>query len=114
MEIQKKCRTGSNGRGTNICFDCKNACGGCSWTEFNPETKQTRFEPVPGWTAKPVVLNVGAAKGQVRLVETYHITNCPQFVRDEPRTGDTRELTEQQSKHFLDNLASYLRRWGDD
>ena len=27
----------------NICFDCKKACGGCSWSK--------NFTPVKGWLA---------------------------------------------------------------
>lgn len=34
----------------NICFDCANACGGCSWSELDAETGLPRFAPVPGWT----------------------------------------------------------------
>ena len=114
MEVQKKGRGGHTGGSTNICFDCQNACGGCSWTEFDPGTKRPRFEPVPGWTAEPVLLNVGGMRGGARLIETYHITNCPQFVKDNPRTSGAGELTEQQSKHFIENLNLYLRRWNND
>lgn len=73
---------------TNICFDCQNACGGCSWSEINPETKKPRFEPVPGWTAQEVILNVGRSRSGYGLVHTYHITACPQFVPDEKRASN--------------------------
>ena len=60
---------------TNICFDCQNACGACSWS--------ARFEPVPGWTAEKLLLNIGVSgNGKKRWVETYHITACPEFVPD--------------------------------
>lgn len=75
----------SNPRRTNICFDCQRACGYCSWTETNPETGKTRFEPVPGWTAEKVLLNVAIYADGVKATETYHITECPLFVRDEKR-----------------------------
>ena len=114
MEVQKKGRGGFTARTTNICFDCQNACGRCSWTEINPDTKRPRFEPVPGWTAKPVLLNVGGMRDRARLIETYHVTQCPQFIPDGQRKTDGRELTEQQSKHFIENLNSYLRRWNND
>lgn len=26
--------------GVNICADCDNACGGCSWSERDPETNK--------------------------------------------------------------------------
>lgn len=114
MEVQKKGRGGFTGKTTNICFDCQNACGGCSWTEIDPGTNKPRFEPVPGWTAKLVLLNIGAMRDRARLIETYHVTKCPQFIPDVPRKGDTRQLTEQQSNDFINNLSSYLRRWKND
>lgn len=66
----------------NICFDCDRACGGCSWTEIDPETEKPRFEPVPGWTAKKVKLRLGACNKLVNIAETYHITACPLFTPD--------------------------------
>lgn len=64
--------------GPNICFKCQRACGGCSWS--------ADFEPVPGWTAEPALLNGG--------IETYHITACPLFLPDKPRAAmSKRELT---------------------
>lgn len=110
MEIQRKGIGGYTGRSTNICFDCQNACGGCSWSEIDPDTKRPRFEPVPGWTAKKVVLNCGTFKGGKVLVETYHITKCPQFIPDVKRKGDKGQLTEAQDKAFLANLNNFLRR----
>ena len=65
----------------NICIDCKNAIGGCSWSEVNPETGKTAFIPVPGWTAKKSTIGDTRWKGKTRIIETYHITACPQFVR---------------------------------
>lgn len=112
MEVQRKGR-GHNAGNTNICFDCQNACGGCSWTEINPDTKRPRFEPVPGWTAKQVLLNIGRSPAGIVVVETYHVTKCPQFIPDVPRKGDTRQLSEQQSKEFIENLTTYLRRWNN-
>ena len=75
------------GRKTNICFDCANACGGCSWSEVDPATKKPRFEPVPGWTAKKVMLKAGMAHSKSIYVETYHITACPEFVPDNRNGG---------------------------
>ena len=73
------------GKKTNICFDCKNACGGCSWSAIDPETEQIRYEPVPGWTAERVVLNLGDYDGKHRRCYTYHITACPQYDPDYPQ-----------------------------
>ena len=81
---------------TNICIDCQKACGGCSWSEIDPETERPRFEPVPGWTARKVVLNTGfdGRSNRKVFVETYHITACPQFVPDPPRKTDNLELND--------------------
>jgi hypothetical protein len=72
---------------TNICIDCQNSCGGCSWSAVNPVTGKILFEPVPGWTAKKVLLNLGkrSRKGKKIYDETYHITACPQYVPVEQR-----------------------------
>jgi hypothetical protein len=72
-------------RKANICFDCKKACGGCSWSAVDPVTRKLRFEPVPGWTAKKVWLQSWHHGSRSREVETYHITACPEFEPDKPR-----------------------------
>ena len=95
----------------NICIDCQNACGGCSWSEWDSDNGRPRFEPVPGWTAKRVLLNLGYADGKPRLVDTYEITACPQFVPDPPRQrrpSDRYELTEEQSLLFLARMKGYI------
>ena len=67
----------------NLCFRCQKACGGCSWSELDPVTRKPRFEPVPGWTAKKILLNLGGGGGKKKnITETYHITACPEFVSD--------------------------------
>ena len=67
------------GTQTNICFGCKRACGGCSWSEVDAQTGKIRFEPVPGWTATKLVKHIDYFKGYHRVMETYHITACPLF-----------------------------------
>ena len=57
----------------NICFDCKNACGGCSWS--------ARFEPVPGWTATPTRFKYFDKAKNTKWTDTFHITECPEFIR---------------------------------
>lgn len=78
---------------TNICFDCKKACGGCSWSE--------RFEPVPGWKAKKVVQKSIVDK-KVRVCDTYQIVSCPLFERDEKRKRNREEVTDEQFKVLLE------------
>lgn len=43
-----------------LCWHCKNATGGCSWSKS--------FTPVPGWDAKKVTKS---------YVDTYDIRDCP-------------------------------------
>lgn len=75
----------TTGESTNICFDCQRACGGCPWSELDPDTNQPRFQPVPGWTAEKVKLNVYGGPNGMVVIDTYHVTDCPLFLRDEPR-----------------------------
>ena len=70
---------GTHNQCANICIDCKNACGGCSWSEWDSVTDKPRYEPVPGWTAERVLLKLGHRNGKPVVVHTYHITACPQF-----------------------------------
>jgi len=51
-----------------LCWRCKNAVGGCSWSR--------NFKPVEGWIATPSVIIVGSEK-----VDTYFIMKCPQYER---------------------------------
>lgn len=70
----------------NICFNCQRACGDCSWSEIDPETDKPRFQPVPGWTAKRVILRMNVRKGSAEFVETYSVTDCPMFIPDSRRS----------------------------
>lgn len=57
---------------TNICIDCKKACGDCSWSEWDVEKGGTAFKPVPGWKLEEYVLD-----GLPR----QYIVYCPEFER---------------------------------
>ena len=67
-----------------LCWRCQNAYGGCPWTEVDSVTKKVRFQPVPGWVAKPVRRWTTTGPFHV-LVEGYSIKTCPMFVQDEPK-----------------------------
>ena len=94
--------------GTNICIKCQKACGRCSWSERDFETGKVRFEPIPGWTAKKVLLNLGnrGDGGCIKsIAETYHITGCPEFVPDKPRVhGGSCEYSDEE-------FAAFLKMW---
>lgn len=81
MTSEKKARPedGPTRRMTNeLCFSCDNACGGCSWSR--------EFKPVPGWTAEPSLIWVGD-----RQMDSYHITDCPEFAADKPLMEMTKD-----------------------
>lgn len=62
-EIQRK-----RDENTQLCWRCKNACGGCSWSKS--------FIPVEGWDADPVVI-----KDSEGDIDSYKIKRCPQFIK---------------------------------
>lgn len=81
----------------NICFDCENALGGCSWSALDPVTGKPQFKPVPGWTAEPVVIQ--EKNGSYRYKwDTYSITDCPQFVRTPDRKVPPDYISEPEKK----------------
>ena len=51
------------------CWRCKNACGGCSWSDS--------LTPVDGWDATPTIV-----KDSTGDFETYKIKKCPEFIDD--------------------------------
>lgn len=53
------------------CWDCKNACGGCSWSK--------NLTPVKGWEAK--IVKRKYCEDNEELNYTYKIISCPQFIR---------------------------------
>ena len=50
-----------------LCWRCKNACGGCSWSDC--------LIPVGGWTAEPTIV-----KDSMKDFASYKIRKCPQFI----------------------------------
>lgn len=71
---------------SQLCWDCANACGGCSWSGIDPVTHKPRFEPVPGWKAKPTRTERSTGMGRKkRVLTSYAIRSCPEFVKEERR-----------------------------
>ena len=54
------------------CWDCVNACGGCSWSREG--------KPVPGWEAEQTSI-LCCTGGQAVRTESYKINFCPEFRR---------------------------------
>ena len=91
----------------NICFDCKKACGQCSWSAADPLTGELLFKPVPGWTAEEVEQN---RKYRNKYPSTtYHITACPLFEPDEKRKG----LTKGEKTAWLEGMRRVYGVWAD-
>lgn len=51
-----------------LCWRCKNACGGCSWSRNKT--------PIKGWEAEPHT--VKDEEGDIR---SYRIKECPRFIK---------------------------------
>lgn len=65
---------------STLCWNCRNACGGCSWSRYKV------WQPVPGWTA--IETEFGGQKkinGKVRRVpiKSYIVLDCPEFIPDQ-------------------------------
>lgn len=65
--------------GNMLCWNCKNACGGCEWSKS--------FEPVDGWVARKIPTEglygfITELKNPSLTKPSYHIFDCPKFVRD--------------------------------
>lgn len=55
------------------CWTCTKYLGGCPWS--------ARFEPVPGWKAKPVKRRA-MPHSTKEYVDTYDIKSCPMYEND--------------------------------
>ena len=63
------------------CWDCANACGGCSWS--------AKGEPVPGWKAEPVIIRNNLNRDPENFsAKSYKIYDCPLFRADTRRQHD--------------------------
>ena len=82
-----------------LCWDCANACGGCSWSE--------KLMPVKGWKSEDtrVLTQIN------RTVESRRIIECPEFKRDswgnglyrkEPKHGKTSRTTGSEVRSNID------------
>jgi hypothetical protein len=58
-----------------LCWNCQNACCGCSWSR--------EFLPVAGWKAEPSILTSITH----RSITSYDVISCPQYLPDE-RSGN--------------------------
>ena len=69
----------------SICWDCKRAVGGCSWSELNDKADGVRFQPVEGWKAT-ISTNI-YSDGKA----TYEVRECPLFIADKKEAREEKE-----------------------
>lgn len=70
-QIEKKRKYTEHSNST-LCWKCKNATGGCSWSQD--------FTPVEGWDAKRTRIRL--EKG-TKHTESFIVKKCPEFLPDE-------------------------------
>lgn len=57
-------------RKETLCWDCDNACTGCSWSKS--------LIPVEGWTAKKTRIKISSETGE--YTDSYFVIACPEFI----------------------------------
>ena len=92
-----------------LCWSCRNACGGCSWSRYKV------WQPVPGWTA--IETEFGGQKminGKVRRVpiKSYIVLDCPEFIPDKNNDKEVIELPRMKWTPELKHDAIRMREEG--
>lgn len=66
------------GKQPTLCWTCKNAYGGCSWTEVEEKKhgRPIRYEPVKGWVA---------IQTKNECFESFCVLSCPEYEPDDRR-----------------------------
>lgn len=64
-------------RTDTLCWECKKACGHCSWSR--------EFKPVPGWEAIVVAPRGAQMSLKFRDIPDYRVIACPEFTRGRRR-----------------------------
>lgn len=59
---------------TTLCWNCKNACGKCSWSK--------KFKKVKGWVAKKTIVK-GDPNSLEPEIPSYLVISCPKFQEDD-------------------------------
>ena len=62
-------------KNATLCWECKKASGGCSWSK--------KFVPVEGWDATPTKVWVGHTSAKP-YIDSFHVNECPEFEQIEP------------------------------
>lgn len=64
------------GKQKQLCEECRNACGGCRWSD--------ELMPVVGWNAEPSKIYIDKRKP----IDSFHVIECPEYVPDRKRNVD--------------------------
>lgn len=64
-----------------LCWECRNAAGGCSWADD--------LKPVDGWDAEKTIVQGDGAGG---TFDSFCVKSCPEYVPDDRRIISTREI----------------------
>lgn len=97
---------------TTLCWTCRNACGGCSWSEVDKATNRVRFQPVKGWVATKTRVLVNSGRGQTgRCYDTSYIVRfCPLYEADAAMDPTQEEASASFSYCVYPQLKSALRK----
>lgn len=60
--------------GETLCWSCRRAYSGCSWS--------ARGVPVKGWTAEPQYI-ANSDYGTKNVVKSYFVERCPEYIAEE-------------------------------
>lgn len=72
MGLHARGKANKNGKYEQLCWTCKKATGFCSWSN-------KKFEPIPGWDAKPVANVVHQGHHAKKVIASYEIYDCPEY-----------------------------------
>ena len=79
MKINKREIKACPNKKQTICWSCKKALGGCSWTKCDKDTREILFQPVDGWVAEKTSLLMYSYDGTKRHETSYIVESCPQY-----------------------------------
>ena len=80
-----------------LCWQCANACGGCSWSDGS-------FTPVTGWTAKKTEIN----RHEGGVMSSYLVTRCPQF-NDDTKTFKHQDGMIKRTTFHLEKVVKPMK-----
>ena len=99
-----------------LCWSCRRACGGCSWTARDPKTHEVRFEPVEGWEAEKTVVRGTSSRRQGHKLEGYARPQQTMEIKtagSAKKTRWTADMWEDYNSASETERAEMLALWGE-